>query len=405
MKNKLIYRSALLILCSLMLFSCSKKTSAAEEDVIPEKIITTHKWYCFTATDFEKIKTPEDAPKVIKKPYTESIRVSGIGQTAAIDEYENKNTIPKAYALINHLGVMELNGEETVLHTDKLIFKDFTADGIVFMNSNPVFSLYKDAFFNETLGSTLSSHSENQDISVLVQYDTKANAFFPIINTDSLKLAPTAQVTDYFWDGNFWYYCIKDSKENKTEFSYIKWNPSTALLSILPNDSSIDKETNVDKKTKISLVPSSESEFRKMQELKKFSSAPDRIKKLLSCLPQDFPFTITVKTAGGPSPRKYENNTEDQIAAEGIVQLSDSWVGAVFKDGTMYFSGALTGKRILNNSKPIALRLPKLPEGFIYTDFGISGDMLYVSWEESSFFETGRAGLLSVDLAQVIYNE
>lgn len=404
MDRRFLFKSGIFVLFSLVLFSCAKKTETAE-DVITEKIITTHKWYYINANEFETIKKPEEAPRAIKKPYTESIRISGIGQTAAIDEYGNKNAVPKAYALVNHLGIIELNGDEAQLHKDKMIFNDFTSEGIVFMNGNPVFSLYKDSFFNETLSSSLSSHSDEQDISVLVQYDTRANTFFPIINSDTLKLSAASQISDYHWDGNFWYYCIKTSHDNKTEFSYIKWKPIASLLSILPDQSSIDADRNVDTKSKISLSKSSETEFRKMKEIKNYSEAPDRVKKLLAYLPKDFPFSITVKTAGGPSPRKYENKIDDQLQAEGIIQLSDTWIGAVFKDGTMYFAGALTGKRILNNSKPIALRLPKLPEGYIYTDFGISGDTLYVAWEESSFYETGRSGLLSVDLAQVLYNE
>ena len=71
----------------------------------------------------------------------------------------------------------------------------------------------------------------------------------------------------------------------------------------------------------------------------------------------------------------------------------------------MYFSGALYNKHILNNSRTIALRLPKLPENFVYSDFGISGSFLYVAWEEVSFYETGRAGFLSVDLEKVLYND
>ena len=53
---------------------------------------------------------------------------------------------------------------------------------------------------------------------------------------------------------------------------------------------------------------------------------------------------------------------------------------------------------------PVAIRLPKLPVGFVYSDFVISGSTLYVAWEESSFYETGRAGFLQVNLDRTLYS-
>lgn len=402
--NNFFYKTIAVILFSISFVACSNKTkNQISGDFLQNQIITTHKWYYINANGFENVSSPDKAPKVIKKPYTESLRISGIGQTAEIDNLQGN--APKAYAIVNHLGILEFDQENVIVHTDKFIFQDFTTDGIVFLNGNPVFSLYKDSFFNNSLSSNYSSHPDLQNTSVLVQFDTKANAFFPIINTTSLNLNSSSQVTDYFWNGNYWYYCIKDSKENKTEFSYIKWKPNAALLSILPNDSKIDEETKIDKNTKLEVQSSTEEEFRRVKEIKNFSNAPERVKKLLTYLPKDFPFLISVKTAGGPSPRIFENQIEELQEAQGVVQISDTWVSAIFEDGTMYFSGALFGKRILNNSKPIALRLPKLPTNFVYTDFGISGNTLYVAWEESIFYETGRCGFLSVDLSKVLYNE
>ena len=122
-------------------------------------------------------------------------------------------------------------------------------------------------------------------------------------------------------------------------------------------------------------------------------------------LAENFAFSVNLKTAGGPSPRRYENKIGDKQILEAVGQLADTWTAVMFKDGTMYFSGAISERRIINNSKPIAIRLPKLPEGFIYTDFGITGDTLYASWEEVAFYETGRSGFISVDLGQILYND
>lgn len=350
--------------------SCTKKAAPAKI-VITEKNITTHDWFYLKADGFEKVNSPLDAPLVLKKPYTESIRISSFGQLLSVSE--NDIQTQKAYALVNRSGLIEFDGEKPVLYKDALLFKNVTADGLVFMNENPVFSVYKNDIFNESF-----SNAKDDD-SVLIQFDRKANTFFPLVNRETLKLSETAEVNDYYWDGKYFYYCIKDSKADKTEFNYIKWNS-------------------------ISLKDSSKEEFRKLKSYSDFKFAPERVKKLLSCLPKSFGFNVEVRTANGPSPRYYERKS-DEISLDCKLQLSDTFAACLFQDGTIYFGGALPKRHILNNSNAIALRLPKLPEGFIYTDFAISNDILYASWEEASFYETGRAGFLSVDLAKVLYFE
>ena len=367
----------------------------------PETLVLSHNWYYINADGFNKINSPKDAPLVMKKPYTEACRISGIGQT--VSPSENRNA--PVYAIVNHSGVIEFNNDEATLYSDKLMFKDFTADGIVFMNDNPVFSFYKDSFFNDTLKKPAIHHIQRSDISVFIQFDVKAKTFFPILNTRNIKTEPTSQVTDYI---RHWKYGItafqRFPKADRTEFSYIQWNPNTALLSILPNDPKIDSETNIDKKTKVELSKSSEDKFRKLKQPRNYSEAPERVKKLLAHLAENFAFSVNLKTAGGPSPRRYENKIGDKQILEAVGQLADTWTAVMFKDGTMYFSGAISERRIINNSKPIAIRLPKLPEGFIYTDFGITVITLCIM-EKLHFTKTGRKCFISVDLGKILYND
>ena len=84
--------------------------------------------------------------------------------------------------------------------------------------------------------------------------------------------------------------------------------------------------------------------------------------------------------------------------------LSQSWSAALFEDGTLFLEGALPGRHILRSGMPVAIRLPKLPTGFIYTDFVISGTTLYAAWEETAFYKTGRAGFLQVNLDRTLYS-
>ena len=58
---------------------------------------------------------------------------------------------------------------------------------------------------------------------------------------------------------------------------------------------------------------------------------------------------------------------------------------------------------VLNGGKTVALKLPKLLAGYVYSGFTVSGSSLYAAWEETSFFKTGRSGFICVDLDAVLY--
>ena len=119
------------------------------------------------------------------------------------------------------------------------------------------------------------------------------------------------------------------------------------------------------------------------------------------------PFVLEVKSAGGASSIKYQNelpaSTETELNAKAII--SQSWSAALFEDGTLFIEGALPGKHILRGGKPVAIRLPKLDQGYIYSDFVISGTSLYAAWEESDFYKIKRSGFLSVDLDSTLYSK
>jgi hypothetical protein len=93
---------------------------------------------------------------------------------------------------------------------------------------------------------------------------------------------------------------------------------------------------------------------------------------------------------------------ETELNAKAII--SQSWSAALFEDGTLYIEGALPGKHILRGGKPVAIRLPKLDKGYIYSDFVISGTTLYAAWEETDFYKIKRSGFLSVDLDSTLYS-
>lgn len=382
-KNK-----SIILLClafTLLSFSCSKKKEYEPQIPVEESISTGHKWYYFGDIDIVSVDKPQNAPAKTPSPWTEAIRISSAN-----------NSLDSAFALVNRMGMLCFNNEKFYLAKDISLFSDRTAENLVFFNDTPLFSVYKSAFFNDTIENPDYKIDESQHL-FLLQFDTAAKISYPMVNSNNLTDAFNTEVVDYSWDGKNWICCLKTFDQTKTSFSYVKWMPSIPLLSLSPanaEESIVKVESNV-------------NAFRDAKSQISYKEAPDRVKKLLAGFSSRIPFSLDVKTAGGYSTRKYENlianTTEQELKATAI--LSESWSAALFEDGTLFIEGALPGKHILRGGKPIAIRLPKLPPNFVYSDFVISGTTLYAAWEETSFYETSRSGFLSVDLDSTLYKK
>ena len=376
----------------LLLCSCKKKeTQLPVQNAISVEITkANHAWYYFSNTNYHQIDRPQNAPSQGAKPWTESIRISSANNEAC-----TQNSDSKAFAVVNRLGILSFNDESIALSPDTSLFTDRTAGNLVFLNNVPVFSVYKSAFFNDTILAPDYKADSSAHL-FLLQFDSTAKISYPVINCNNLTDKTNSEVTDFYWNGLEWCCSIKTISDTKNEFSYIRFKPLNPLLSLSPSTA----------ENKLEIEECDADFFRNCRVHYNYSDSPDRIRKLLAGFDTKLPFIIEVKNAGGSSPRTFENNitgsTEKELNAKAI--LSASWSAALFEDGTLFLEGALPGKHILRSGKPVAIRLPKLPVGFVYSDFVISGTTLYAAWEESSFYKTGRAGFLQVNLERTLYS-
>lgn len=374
-----------IVLCS----GCKKKADKDSNnnlEIIQLQHKGDHAWYYFTPDGFAQVDNPRNTPLSKTQPYTEAVRIACANNAAAVT-----GKTQKAYALVNRLGVLCFEGNSISIAKDISVFQDRTAGNLVFMNDTPVFSVYKSSFFNSS-----SQQLSHQEQLFLVQFDDEAKISYPVINSTNLTDEPYCQVTDFFWDGKDWFCCLKNIDE-KINFSYIKFSLGAPLLSISP----------VTADSLLNIRPSTADEFRSVMSLKDYKTAPKRIQDMLAGFSPDIPFVLEVKSAGGGSSLMYQNEApgsmETELNAKAII--SQSWSAALFEDGTLFIEGALPGKHILRGGKPVAIRLPKLDNGYIYSDFVISGTTLYAAWEETDFYKIKRSGFLSVDLDSTLYSK
>ena len=385
---------ALNLVC--VLFSGCKNKDKAKED---QKIVeigtqkTDHVWYYFNQDGFVQVDSPRNAPFAGSFPYTEVVRISSANNGAT-----GLDGTVKAYALANRLGVICFENDKISVAKDVNVFANRTAANLVFIDGTPLFSVYKSAFFNDTISSAAYKNDTSAHL-FLVQFDDTSKISYPVINSTNLTELTNAEVTDFYWNGKEWFCCIKSvsgDASGKTDFSYIKFTPAAPITSISP----------VSAEDLITVKQSSVNEFREVMNVKPYAQAPERIRNMLQSFDKAIPFMIEVKSAAGSSPRIYENEApgsfETELNAKAII--SQSWSAALFEDGTLFIEGALPGKHILRSGKPVAIRLPKLDEGYVYSDFVISGTTLYAAWEETDFYKVSRSGFLSVDLDSTLYS-
>ena len=388
LKNHLILAAALL--ASLLIFfpSCDKKTSEPESsdaslgdfvEISPAQ--KNHTWYYFTENSFAKTELPQNTPEVHEKPWTESVRFASSGAVPV----SVKSDSDAAYALVNRLGMLAFNGESVSLCADASIFSGVTADSMVFSEESPVFYLYRSSFFNVDYEKSISA-AVQKDRPFLVEYDPKAKIVYPLVTYSNLNLSDDQQIAGFFWDGKTWTCSAKRSVDGRVEFTYFDWNPNVPITELSPA---------IDRSAQFTFRQSSEDQFFGLSQPKRFSGAPTELKDLLQSIPAEFTFSVIWKSSLGTSPVQYFQQGNGAASLNANASAGKKYIAAIFSDGTSYIKTAL-------DDKISAFRLPLLPAGYIYGDFAISGDTLYVAWEQSSFYKTGRAGFLQVNLQTVL---
>lgn len=373
---------------SLLSFSCKKKEYVdlfSNEETELEQTADTHVWYSFYNDNFVKINKPEQAVANPFTPWTEAVRIS----SANINENGS-------FAIVNRLGVLSFNENQISLAKDISLFSNRTAGNLVFIDDVPMFTVYKSSFFNDSIKKPEYKFDKSQHF-FLVQYDIDSKICYPVINCNNLIEPPESEVIDYVWDGLNWLCNVKTISDSKIKFSYITWMPSAPLSSLSP----------VSATSNISVQEIEKQTFRDARQILDFSKAPDRLEALLNGVSSKVPFLVEVNTWKGGSAKTYRNKAGStrlsELNAKGLI--TEDWSGVLFEDGTFYFEGCLKDRHIVRGGKPVVLRLPKLPAGFVYSDFVISGGTLYASWEERAFYRISRSGFISVDLDKTLYSE
>jgi len=206
-RDVLKYLALPLVSLSLLNASCNKnnKITDVEEEVILlalDEKQQNHQWYYFTDNGYNEIDLPQNAPSVLNKPWTEAVRISSIASVPS-----NSMGLNQAYAVVNRLGMLCLDGDNLSLAKDVSIFSSDSQESLVFSELNPIFYRYRSTFFRLEDETNSDSYGMRP---FLVQYNPDSKLCFPLVSYQNLNIKDDEEVTDFFWNGKTWACSVKN---------------------------------------------------------------------------------------------------------------------------------------------------------------------------------------------------
>lgn len=328
------------------------------------------RWYYFSDTGIHPAQNPSEIPARSFVAWTEAVRVAD----AAI--------INKGPAfLINRLGLMTSgsSGESPALHVDASLFSGNTADGLYNTGKETVIRLYRNSFFSQA-----ENRNSKEGSVFLAQYKNETGSFSVSLSATDLGLPQNAQCVALDRIGSMWYASFKYEQDSKVQFSYLEFES-------FPEQKSGSFDLSGIKKISSDTYQKSVAPFS-------LEDAPDSLKSIVKGIPTTTGLTIRVYSPVSRSAQTYvRTGNAETTSVEGSAFVSEEKTAVLFADGTFYFNPDNS------SSKVLLLHFPVLSNGYVYTHFIFSGKTVLAAWEEQRFFETGRAGILEINLNDAVY--
>ena len=403
--KKIFFTCGLCIVCCC-LASCAKKngkdlTSGYSRILNSRSAYAdmTHRWFYFTDEGFKETDVPRNAPKRQKKPWTEAVRITS---SALING--------TGYFLVNKLGMLvcpsasglQKQGiaSKTQLVKDPDLFLSAAAGSLFCIDERPVFNLYTNSIFSA--GNPQQKNDQNE--AFLIEYSAENRNFIPLLNGGDFDRPRGAQLRELFFINDIWYALFKAAQTDRTEFyaySFYTVEPITAFAR-----APISAESGTSGfKPDIIVKNIGVQEFRDTVKPQPSSAMSAGLKDLLAPVPASVPWYLEVFSDGASASERFVRREHAPKARQAYASSGADFSAAVFEDGTVCFIGTLPMKHVVNEGRPVAFKLPRLPAGYTYSCALIAGSTLFVSWEETAFFETGRSGFLAVDLERILYRQ
>ncbi len=323
-------------------------------------------WLQLQSGAFQPVADPSGAAPVARRPWTVQSRVADM---AFLDG--------ALYFGVNGSGLATIGRDSTGkitfdYHSDSLIFEHRTITTLVPRQGSLAIHIYFNALLNDarqqdlTLsGISLVSYSPRQsDYSFLIPPFQRLNP-----DWEAVGFATESENSfDFEW---------KYTDASETRFQYTRYHADTKA------------EEPADRDTFLAAlgVPAIEGPSVPSTLASFFASC----RAELPALAQGASLQFSLRSRASPVRRNYRSQKESETAVAVPMFEEEGKLLALLPDGRVVSTE--TG------SAPRTLALPRLPRGFYYTDLVKWGSSLVIPWEEISFTDVGRAGILVYPLS------
>ena len=377
---------ALSLAAALVFSACTKQKAETASSQTPKSASTVpveaqpaNHWKYFSIGDNGSVELKNaDAvsaiPAVVFKPWTEAVQVSDFGLNNG-----------DAVFLINKCGLypiryLQSNAQLPVRHE---LFPHVTAGDLYVEDGQYFIRIYQNSIF--------SSRDISENTHFLLRTDPECKVYTPVADVTYLHLPKEAQCKSLERVGGQWYASFKADNGRDVSFFYIRCGNFSSFMQD-------DAYKHIEQL--------SAEGFRAACEPPPYNRMPDMLKVLADAIENNRDLYLNVFTedsADGTiffkSARNQTNDTLEERVPVNVyaVQYSQS-------DGKQNAAILLPDGTLLLNTSEHGIRkvqLPSLPENFTYTAFSISDTAITAAWEESIFYEVGRAGIFTADLSEL----
>ena len=318
-------------------------------------------WYQLASGIFQPIARPDAGVSVAHRPWTVQSRVADMAFLG-----------DSLYCAVNGSGLATISLDAAgtpafSYHADSLIFAHRTITTLVPRQGTLAVHLYYNALLND---------APQQDLAIagicLVSYLPAQSDYSFIIppfqrknpDWEAVGFAPVSgSQFDFEW---------KFTDSSETRFAYTRYHVDTQEE---------EKETRDAYLAALGVPTISGAGVPRG-----LAAFFDACRRSMPVPPEGTSLQFVIRSRDG-SPRRIYRSVQESDAA--VVAAGFEEAGALL--------ALLPGGHVLSapaGAAAVTIDLPALPPGFRYTDLVKAGDFLVVPWEESSFTDVGRAGIM-----------
>ena len=375
---------ALPLAAALVFSACTKQKTETEApqpqsnaSTVPAETPPANHWKYFSADEngsiaLKNADAVSDIPAAAFKPWTEAVRVTDFGL-----HHEN------AAFLINKCGLYPIGALRSTaqLPVGHELFSHVTAGDLYTVNGEYFIRIYHNSIF-------LSHGAENTHF--LLRTDPEGKDYTTAADVTHLHLPKAAQCKSLEQAGGQWYASFKADNGTDISFFYIRCADFVAFMQ--------------DDAYKYIEQLSAEA-LRTACEPPLYNRMPDTLKELANTIETDTDLYLKVFTEDSthgtvfvkPAQKRTTHNEESVPINGYAVQYRQNdgkqKAAILLPDGTLLLNADGNDSR--------SVQLPSLPENFNYTVFHLTDTAITAAWEESAFYEVGRAGIFTAALSEL----